>query len=219
MGRRPPRGSLLGLPGVDGLGTLILFDEVLMYVSGRARHPTNGDYFRTQFVNFLQSLTQAVAKVGTAAMIVSLLASDPKRDDAFGRQLVSDMANILGRNEDESFLPVGKDDVAEVLRRRLLDPEATKDSEAFRPNVLSVVRALANLDPEFASTNEKRSERERAYLNSFPFDPALMDVFCTKWTSGLPLFQRTRGVLRTFAVTLSVPGGNSPEVPFESSPV
>ena len=29
-----------------------------------------------------------------------------------------------------------------------------------------------------------------------------MDVFYVKWTSGLPLFQRTRGILRTFAVAL-----------------
>jgi hypothetical protein len=29
-----------------------------------------------------------------------------------------------------------------------------------------------------------------------------MEVFYTKWTSGLPLFQRTRGVLRSFAVAL-----------------
>jgi len=29
-----------------------------------------------------------------------------------------------------------------------------------------------------------------------------MEVFYTKWTSGPPLFQRTRGVLRSFAVAL-----------------
>jgi hypothetical protein len=130
------------------------------------------------------------------------LASDPKRDDAFGRQLLSDMSNIMGRKEDEPFQPVGKDDVSEILRRRLLDPETTKDPEAFRPNVVAVVKALAATDPEFAKTAKQRDDREKQYLASFPFDPALMDVFYTKWTSGLPLFQRTRGVLRSFAVAL-----------------
>ncbi|MDG2570814.1 DUF499 domain-containing protein, partial [Vibrio parahaemolyticus] len=197
-----PLEELLKVPSLEGAGTLILFDEVLMYVAEKARHPLNGEHFRVQFLNFLQSLTQAVAGVDTAAMIVSLLASDPKKDDEFGRLLLSDMANIMGRKEDESFLPVGRDDVAEVLRRRLLDPETTKDPEAFRPNVVAVVKALSSLDPEFARTTEKRDERERKYLASFPFDPGLMDVFYTKWTSGLPLFQRTRGVLRTFAVAL-----------------
>jgi hypothetical protein len=143
-----------------------------------------------------------VAKVNTACLIVSLLASDPKRDDAFGRQLLLEMANVLGRKEDESFMPVGKDDVAEILRRRLLDPETTSDPDAFKPNVQAVVKALAALDPEFAKTSKQRDEREKHYLASFPFDPAMMDVFYTRWTSGLPLFQRTRGVLRSFAVAL-----------------
>jgi hypothetical protein len=203
----PPRDLLLeeliSLPVKKGLGVLILFDEVLMYAGELAKHPVTGEQFREQFINFLQSLTQAVAKVDRASLIVSLLASDPKRDDEFGRQLLADMSNVLGRKEDESFQPVGKDDVAEILRRRLLDPETTKDIEAFRPNVVAVVKALSTKDnPDFAKTPAQRDVREKQYLASFPFDPALMDVFYVKWTSGLPLFQRTRGILRTFAVAL-----------------
>ena len=122
----PPRDLLiekvLQMPGKDGLATLILFDEVLMYAGEKAKDPVTGQQFREQFLNFLQSLTQAVSKVDTASLIVSLLASDPKRDDAFGRQLLSDMSNIMGRKEDEPFMPVGKDDVAEILRRRLARP-------------------------------------------------------------------------------------------------
>ena len=202
----PPRDLLiekvLEIPGKEGLATLILFDEVLMYAGEKAKDPVTGQQFREQFLNFLQSLTQAVAKVNTASLIVSLLASDPKRDDAFGRQLLSDMANIMGRKEDEPFMPVGKDDVAEILRRRLLDPDTTKDPNIFKPNVQAVVKALASLDTEFAKTPKQRDEREKQYLASFPFDPAMMEVFYTRWTSGLPLFQRTRGVLRTFAIAL-----------------
>ncbi|MBR0752117.1 ATP-binding protein [Bradyrhizobium jicamae] len=202
----PPRDlaleKLLEMPGKEGLATLILFDEVLMYAGEMAKDPIRGEQFREQFLNFLQSLTQAVAKVSTASMIVSLLASDPKRDDPFGRQLLSDMSNIMGRKEDEPFQPVGKDDVAEILRRRLLDPDTIKDQEAFRPNVVAVVKALSATDPEFAKTAKQRDDREKQYLASFPFDPAMMEIFYTKWTSGLPLFQRTRGVLRSFAVAL-----------------
>src|SRR5579859_6907115 len=202
----PPRDlaleKLLEMPGEEGLATLILFDEVLMYAGEMAKDPIRGEQFREQFLNFLQSLTQAVAKVSTASMIVSLLASDPKRDDPFGRQLLSDMSNIMGRKEDEPFQPVGKDDVAEILRRRLLDPDTIRDQEAFRPNVVAVVKALSATDPEFAKTAKQRDDREKQYLASFPFDPAMMEVFYTKWTSGLPLFQRTRGVLRSFAVAL-----------------
>ncbi len=203
----PPRDGplidLLRAAASGGLGVLILFDEVLMYASEMAANKDTGREFREQFLNFLQSLTQSVSKVDTAAMVVSLLASDPRKDDEFGRHLVADMSNILGRKEDESFQPVGKDDVAEILRRRLLDPETTKDPEMFRANVVAVVKALATKDnPDFARTPAQRTQREAEYLKSYPFDPALMDVFYTKWTSGLPLFQRTRGVLRTFAMAL-----------------
>lgn len=194
--------ELLKVPVQEGLGVLLLMDEVMMWVSDRAKHPETGDHFFTQFENFLQSLTQAVAKVPTCALVVSLLASDPKKDDTRGRGLLARMSAILKRTEDEAFLPVGRDDVAEVLRRRLLDPDTVRDKETFRANAVAAVRALAMLDPDFAKTPAQRAEKERAFLEAFPFDPALMDVFYSKWTSGLPLFQRTRGVLRTFAVAL-----------------
>ena len=194
-----PLESVLEAPAKEGLGTLILFDEVLMYVREKAERD---GLFRTQFINFLQSLTQAVAKVDTASLLVSLLASDPKRNEDFGRELLADMSDVLGRKEDELYLPVGKEDVAEVLRRRLLDPETIANTEAFRPNVVAVVRALTALDPEFAKSPALRDQQEKRYLASFPFDPSLMDVFYSKWTSGLPRFQRTRGVLRTFAMAL-----------------
>lgn len=202
----PPRGPLiekvLQMPVQKGLAVLILFDETLMYAAEKAKHETKGAQFREEFLNFLMSLTQAVSKVNTASLIVSLRASDPNRDDAFGRQLLSDMANIMGRTEDEAFTPVGKSDVAEILRRRLLDPETTKDPNTFRPSVQAVVKALTALDPEFAKTPKQREEREKEYLASFPFDPAMMEVFYSRWTSGLEQFQRTRGILRTFAVAL-----------------
>ena len=194
--------DLFKVPAKQGLGVLLLMDEVMMWVSDRAKHPQSGDHFFTQFENFLQSLTQAVAKAPTCALVVSLLASDPKKDDTRGRELLARMSAVLKRTEDEPFLPVGRDDVAEVLRRRLLDPDTVKDKEAFRASTVAAVKALVALDADYAKTPAQRAEKEKAFLDAFPFDPALMDVFYIKWTSGLPLFQRTRGVLRTFAVAL-----------------
>ena len=43
-------------------------------------------------------------------------------------------------------------------------------------------------------------------LETYPFHPDLLEVFYRKWT-GLSKFQRTRGVLRTFAVALKASEG------------
>jgi hypothetical protein len=41
--------ELLGLPAKAGLGTLLLMDEVMMWVSDRAKHPVTGDHFRKRW--------------------------------------------------------------------------------------------------------------------------------------------------------------------------
>ncbi|MFL7900677.1 DUF499 domain-containing protein [Azospirillum argentinense] len=196
----PPRDAaliqVLSAPAKQGMATLLLMDEVLMYVREKVfRDPP----YLEEFKNFLQSLTQSITKVDTCAMVVSLLASDPTKDDELGRRIVLELSNILGRMEDTKFLPVEKGDIAEVLRRRLFDPGSVTDREAFRPQVAAVVKAIASLDPGFA---KEQKAKEAAFFESFPFHPDVTEVLYTKWTNGLPLFQRTRGVLRTFAVAL-----------------
>ena len=50
-------------------------------------------------------------------------------------------------------------------------------------------------------TKKERETAEKRYLNSFPFHPDLSEIFYTRWTQ-LEGFQRTRGILRTFAIAL-----------------
>ena len=66
--------ELLSSPQKEGLSTLVLLDEVLMYV--RARIETDPAW-RGRLMGFFQYLTQAVVKVDRCAMVASLLASDP----------------------------------------------------------------------------------------------------------------------------------------------
>ena len=47
----------------------------------------------------------------------------------------------------------------------------------------------------------ERPAAEDRYLSSYPFHPDLTEVFYTRWTQ-LEGFQRTRGILRTFAIAL-----------------
>lgn len=191
----PLVAKLLSKPQEDGLSTLVLLDEVLMYMRvlvdvDPAAHG--------RLLAFFQYLTQAVVKVDRCAMVASLLASDPRRHDEIGAELLRDVYEVFGRQMEEEASPVSKEDVAEVLRRRFFEPDSIRDPGAFRPHVTSAVGSVAKLDDE---TSKKRPAAEERYLRSFPFHPDLTEIFYTRWTQ-LEGFQRTRGILRTFAVAL-----------------
>ena len=188
--------KLLEKPQKQGLATLVLVDEVLMY----AREKAGIDpVWRDRIEDFFQSLTQAVAKVDRAAMVASLLATDPRKQrGALGAELIAGLFDVFRRQREEGVQPVQKEDVAEVLRRRFFEPEDVRDPSAFRPHVIGVVRGLARLD---AATAGEKSAAEERFCNSFPFHPDLTDVFYSRWTQ-LEGFQRTRGILRTLATAL-----------------
>ena len=85
----------------DGRATLILLDEVMMYARARAvRDRTWVDRLQ----NFFQALTQAVAKVDRAAIVASLLATDPREtSDELGKGVLRDLANIFQRQREEGI--------------------------------------------------------------------------------------------------------------------
>jgi hypothetical protein len=187
--------ELLSMPNMQGLATLILIDEVLMY----AREKIGYDpAWRGRLVNFFQYLTQAVTRVDHCALVASLLATDPRKSDSLGKQITQELYAIFRREREEGVQPVVKEDVAEVLRRRFFTPQSIRDREAFRPHLVAALKGIADLDEQ---TQKQRKVAEERLLNSYPFHPDLTDVFYTKWTN-LEGFQRTRGILRTFALAL-----------------
>jgi len=187
--------ELLALPGKQDLATLILIDEVLMY----AREKVGLDpAWRGRLINFFQYLTQAATKVDRCAIVASLLATDPGKSDTLGKELTSELYAIFRREREEGVQPVVKEDVAEVLRRRFFTPESIRERDAFRPHVVAALKGITDLDEQ---TRKAGKTAEDDFLKSYPFHPDLTDIFYTKWTN-LEGFQRTRGVLRTFALAL-----------------
>ena len=191
----PVMVELLSKPQLEGLATLVLLDEVLMYAQGLAENEPDS---RRRLVNFFQYLTQAVVKVDSCALVASLLTSDPRRDDDLGLGILREVSEVFGRQMEEEINPVSKEDVAEVLRRRFFKPESIAKPDSFRPHVTSVVSNIATLDEQ---THREGAAAEERYLASYPFHPDLTEVFYTRWTQ-LDGFQRTRGILRTFATAL-----------------
>jgi len=187
--------ELLALPQKEGLATLILIDEVLMY----AREKVGKDpAWQGRLLDFFQYLTQAATKVERCAMIASLLATDPRKSDTLGKEITRDLYAIFRREREEGVQPVLKEDVAEVLRRRFFVADSIRNREDFRSHVVAALKGISDLDDQ---TRKDGKAAEQRFVASYPFHPELIDVFYSKWTN-LEGFQRTRGVLRTFALAL-----------------
>lgn len=131
-------------------------------------------------------------------MVASLLASDQRKHDALGNELLRDVSEVFGRQMEEDASPVSKEDVAQVLRRRFFTPDSIRDQDLFRPHVAATVGSIADLDEQ---TAKERVAAEQRYLDSYPFHPELTEIFYARWTQ-LERFQRTRGILRAFAIAL-----------------
>ncbi len=187
--------DLLAIPGNNDLATLILIDEVLMY----AREKVGLDpAWRSRLVNFFQYLTQAATKINRCAVVASLLASEPSKSDTLGKEIALELFTIFRREREEGIQPVLKDDVAEVLRRRFFQPDSIRDRESFRSHAVAALKGVTDHDDATAKDGKTAEER---FLKSYPFHPDLTEVLYTKWTQ-LEGFQRTRGILRTFALAL-----------------
>ena len=191
----PVLSELLSKPQRDNLATLVLLDEVLMYLHDMVESDRS---WRGRLISFFQHLTNSVVKVDRCAMVASLRASDPRKHDSLGNELLTDVSQIFARQMETKSSTVSKEDVPEVLRRRFFKPESMQDKDAFRPQVTSIVRGIAALDE---GTKKGQKAEEERYLNSYPFHPELTETLYTRWTQ-VEGFQNTRGILRTFAIAL-----------------
>jgi len=187
--------DLLAIPEEQGLATLILIDEVLMYARAKAGQDPS---WRDKLKDFFQCLTQAATKAQRCALVASLLATDPRKSDELGKQITGELYAVFRREREESIQPVVKEDVAEVLRRRFFTLESTQDPTKFRPHVVAALKGITDIDDQ---TRKEGKAAEERYLQSYPFHPDMTEVFYTKWTQ-LEGFQRTRGVHRTYALAL-----------------
>jgi len=189
--------ELLSLPLKEGLGTLILIDEVLLYAKVKVRSEPG---WLDILSSFFQYLTQSASKVDRCCIVASLLSSKPAdQADMLGKRIASELYDIFQRQREAAVSPVEKDDVAEVLRRRLFDPNSVSDRQAWSQQVIAALKGIQAVDDQTAKLGAVAEDR---YLKSFPFHPELTEVFYSKWSAGIERFQKTRGVLRTFALAL-----------------
>jgi len=192
--------DLLRAPLKEGLGALVLVDEAVWYYRNLVL--SNPRFFGA-LKDFYQVLTQAVAKVERAAMVAGLIASKVEANDQTGVQCLGALESIFGRIA-EPVEPVAREDVAEILRRRLF--ERVPGEAERRPAVDAVMAAMQQLPLRDAQRDQAAYDR---LMDSYPFHPDLIDVLYQKWTQ-LSGFQRTRGALRLLAYALRETEGWDP---------
>ena len=198
---QPILEELLRAPNSDGKGALVLIDEAVIY--GRAA--VKQDPRRLGILkDFFQLLTQAVAVVGRACVVATLIASENEAFDATGTMVLQALEDVFRRLQTTSE-PVGREDIAEVMRRRLFEkvPE-----EAQRRPIIDAVLAAYQDSGKLRHAQKDQTAYERL-LRSYPFSPDLLEVFYEKWTE-LPKFQRTRGALRLLAQALQQSASSDP---------
>ena len=192
--------DLLKVPQTEGLSTLILLDEALMYTRGtvdadRNRLGTLRDFF--------QGLTQAIGKVKHSAIVASLITAEIIADDPTSVSVLNTLEGVFRRLE-HNVEPVSRDDVSELLRRRLFE---SVPPERIRRVVVD--RLVASRQKLPLREVDKHQEAYDELLRSYPFHPDLIEVFYQKWTQ-LNNFQGTRGMFRTFALLLKEAAGKDP---------
>ena len=192
--------ELLKAPQAEGLSTLILIDETLLY----ALNAVNDDPKRLGILQaFFQMLTQAASRVDRAALVASLTTADIVSEDPTGVQVLDAIGGVF-RRIGETVEPVSQEDISELLRRRLF--EEVPPEETRRAVVDSLIGAMQKLPLRDSQKDQEAYDR---LLRSYPFHPDLLDVFYQKWTQ-LDKLQRTRGILRMFATALKASDGEDP---------
>lgn len=186
-----------------GEGTLILADEVLVYVASamaiQARETTLG----RQTMAFLQQLTETVADNPKAVLVYSLQASVA---EAVGEEgLLHALDKLVGR-VDARRVPVQDREVREIIRRRLFkslgsEVERARVAEAYVAQWKRYAASSGQTDSERIEA-EARTLREDI-ITSYPFHPSLIRLMYERWGS-LPSYQRTRGALQFLGAVVHV---------------
>lgn len=190
---------------------LILIDEWVAYARGLYGDDSLiGGTFETQFT-FAQLLTEAVKAVPGTLLLVSIPASDVRRDgDApaasdlevggtNGRAALERLQNVVSRVA-QNWTPASSTESFEIVKRRLFqEPDA---------NAQRMIDATVERFFDFYIKNIGELPRETKDLEykarlraAFPIHPELFDRLYGDWST-LERFQRTRGVLRLMSAVV-----------------
>jgi predicted AAA+ superfamily ATPase len=174
---------------------LILMDEVLEYATKAAGVKVGQSTLAAQTVAFIQELTEAVANVERACVVVTLPSSIIERYDESAEKLYQQIQKVSGRIE-KIYTPVQENEITKIIRRRLF----SNLSEQQAKEIVGMFMSYAEREGILPSGVEPSEYRDQ-FLDSYPFMPEVVNVLYQRWGS-FPNFQRTRGVLRLLSLVI-----------------
>lgn len=174
---------------------LILIDELLEYTTKASGVKVGDSNLAGQSLAFIQELTTTIRTLDKTLLVFTLPSSILERYDQNAESFLQQIQHITGRVE-KVYTPVEDEEVASVIVRRLF---SQVDRDKARENIEEFM-SYAEREGLFPPDMDKSYYREK-FINSFPFQPEVIDVLYKRWGS-FPNFQRTRGVLRILALVV-----------------
>ncbi len=185
---------------------LILMDEILEYATKAAAVRVEQSNLAAQSIVFLKDLTEAVASIEKACLVITLPSSILEHYDENAEKLYQQLQKVSGRVE-KIYTPVQDNEVAKVIRQRLFSYVDEKEAK----KVVDHFVEYAEKESLFSPPTQPSQYRER-FLDSYPFLPEVIDILYHRWGS-FPTFQRTRGVLRLLSLVIySLRQSNKPYI-------
>lgn len=180
---------------------LILVDELLSYVTKASAIRVGDTNLGALTVAFMKELTEAVKNVSHALLVITLPTSEFEKFDENAKrayqELTTYVQKVIGRIE-RVYAPVKDEEVAKVIRKRLFDEIDEKEAKHIVDDFVNHLEKVGLLK----RLNLEKSEYRKRFLETYPFQPEVIDTLYHKWGS-YPEFQRTRGVLRILALVVN----------------
>jgi hypothetical protein len=172
---------------------LILFDELLNYVSKHRKYNDLG----AQFYNFVHTLTEFVRSRDNIVFAVAIPASELEmtEEDHQDYERFKKMLDRLGK----AMFMAKEKETTEIIRRRLFDWHGMPDEG--KKTIAQYISWIQEHKAEIPGSFSIDTAREQ-FEASYPFHPTVLTVFERKWQT-LPKFQQTRAVLRLLALWIS----------------
>jgi hypothetical protein len=193
---------------------VLLFDEVLGYLTKAADVSLKTTTLAKQTIQFFQELSTAVANHPGVGMVFTLPVSPREASSAQMKQVRGALTQTMDefreqeltaelehriRRVESVWQPLEGEEIFEVVRRRLF---ADLGDPAVHARVAEAYWQIYEKHRDTVASDAHDLDYKRLLEKSYPLHPELVKILYLKWSS-LDGFQKTRGVLRFLGMVVA----------------